>query len=252
VTIDENGNEVLAANQPWYEAFTFLSDETPENSSVLSWWDFGYWFQSRGHRPSIADGGHTGGKHVQTDYQVAEWYVDDSANWDTYDMWMEERDVDYILMDYTLPGKYGAISKIASRGEEVVGMLQFTQQGVEPRGNESVYIFRNGQYEIWLPLTPDGILAGTPMFLVSQNGQYVQKSYINDVCTQNNGIIRAGEETPTIPGCVSVSDLGIYYIPPEAENSIFTNLMFMEGIGLPLEKVFDNQLVKIYKVNRGT
>ncbi len=252
VTIDEEGNEVLSANQPWYEAFTYLAEETPEDSSVLSWWDFGYWFQSRGQRPSIADGGHTGGSYVYTDYHVAEWYVDDSANWGNHEEWLEDRDVDYILMDYTLPGKYGAISKIASRGEEVVGMLQFTQQGMEPRGNESVYIFRNGQYEIWLPLTPDGSLSGTPMFLVSQNGQYVQKSYINDVCTQNNGIIKAGEETPSIPGCVSVSSLGIYYIPPEAEHSVFTNLMFMEGIGLPVEKVFDNQLVKIYKVNRGT
>ncbi len=249
VTIGENGEEVLSPNQPWYEAFTFLAEETPEDSSILSWWDFGYWFQVRGERPSIADGGHTGGQYKATDTQVASWYVDDSENWDSYKEWIEERDVDYILMDYTLPGKYGAISKIASGGEQVIGMLQFSQKGMEPSGNNSVYIFASGQYEVWLPLTPEGAISGTPMLLVSQNGQYFQKNYINDVCT-SSGIITVGSESPSIPGCVAVSDLGVYYIPPEAEHSIFTDLMFMEGSSSPVEKVFDNRLVKIYKVNR--
>jgi dolichyl-diphosphooligosaccharide--protein glycosyltransferase len=248
VTINENGEEVLAPNQPWYEAFDFLAKETPEGSSVLSWWDFGYWFQARGERPSIADGGNLGGVYSVTDQEIATWFVDDTENWDNYITWLrEERDSDYILMDYTLPGKYGAISKIASRGEQIVGFLQFNQKGIEPRGNESVYIFSGGPYEIWLPLDDQGNLAGTPMFLVLQNGQYVQKSYINDVCTKS-GIIRAGNQTPAIPGCISISDLGINYVPPEAENSIFTSLMFMEGTGLPVEKVFDNKLVKIYRI----
>ena len=96
ITIDENGNEVMAANQPWYEAFTYLANETPVGSSVLSWWDFGYWFQVRGERPSIADGGHTGGKYLLTDQEVAHWYVDDSANWENYTAWLNESDVDYI------------------------------------------------------------------------------------------------------------------------------------------------------------
>jgi dolichyl-diphosphooligosaccharide--protein glycosyltransferase len=249
VTIDENGEEVLAPNQPWYEAFTFLANETPEGSSILSWWDFGYWFQARGKRPSIADGGNLGSIYGATDREIARWFTDDVGNWGNHTTWLrDDRGVDYILMDYSLPGKYGAISKIASDGEQIVGFLQFSQKGIEPRGNESIYIFSNGPYEIWLPLTQDGNLAGTPMFLVLQNGQYFQKSYINDVCTRS-GIIRAGEESPSLPGCVSISDLGIYYAPPEAKDTIFTSLMFMEGTGLPVEKVFDNQLVKIYKVN---
>jgi dolichyl-diphosphooligosaccharide--protein glycosyltransferase len=264
VTIGENGEEILAPNQPWYEAFTYLANETPQGSSILSWWDFGYWFQVRGERPSIADGGNLGGDYGRTDREIARWFTDDVSNWGNHTEWlMEEREVDYILMDYTLPGKYGAISKIASDGEQIVGFLQFSQKGIEPRGNESVYIFSNGPvysenigayifYEIWLPLNQDGNLAGTPMFLIKRqdNDQYLQKSYINDVCTRS-GIIRAGDESPAIPGCVSISDLGIYYVPPEAENTIFTDLMFMEGTGLPVEKVFDNQLVKIYKVSYG-
>jgi dolichyl-diphosphooligosaccharide--protein glycosyltransferase len=262
ITIDEEGNEVMSANQPWYEAFRFLAEETPEGSSVLSWWDFGYWFQVRGERPSIADGGHTGGAYSRTDYEIADWYVDDADNWDSYKEWFKERDIDYILMDYTLPGKYGAISKIASDGEQVVGMLQFNQKGMEPTGgNQTIYIFQNGPvynenvgayvyYEIWLPLEDSGNLGGTPMFLIQRKdtGQYYQKSYINDVCTKS-GVIKYGNEDPSIPGCVAVSNLGVYYIPPEAEHSIFTSLMFMDAPGLPLNKVYDNTMVMIYEVD---
>ena len=55
-----------------------------------------------------------------------------------------------------------------------------------------------------------------------------------------------------MPGCVAISDLGVFYIPPEAEFSIFTDLMFMNGVeaGDHVEKVFDNKMVKIYKYNR--
>jgi hypothetical protein len=248
VTVDASGNDVMSSGQPWYEAMTFLADDTPENSSVLSWWDFGYWFQTRGDRPTVADGGHSGGAYRETDQEIADWYVDDYNNWGNYTDWLKERKVGYILMDYTLPGKYGAISKIASDGSTVVGMLQFTQKGVEPNGNDTVYVFANGQYEIWLPMNSQGSLSGTPMFLVSQNGQYVQRAYINDVCT-TQGIVTIGSEDQFIPGCVAISDLGIFYIPPEAEHTIFTDLMFMNGVNSPVEKVFDNQLIKIYKLD---
>ena len=97
-------------------------------------------------------------------------------------------------------------------------------------------------------MNPDGSLASSPMFLIQQNGQYVQKSYINEVCTKE-GIITAGNSEPGMPGCVTISDLGVFYIPPEASNSIFTNLMFMEGNGLPVTKVFDNKLVIIYSLD---
>jgi hypothetical protein len=38
-------------------------------------------------------------------------------------------------------------------------------------------------------------------------------------------------------------------VPAEIEHTIFNQLMFMQGYGLPVEKVFDNGAVQIYKVN---
>ena len=234
-------------NEYWGEAMNYMSEQTPENSSILSWWDFGYWFQTRGHRPSIADGGNINGT---VDEQIADWFVSPAANWTGWRWWMKAKKVDYILMDYTLPGKYGAISKIASRGKTISGMLQFQQSSVYPQQNKTIIEYKSGEYVVWLPISSDGNIAGAPIFMISREGQYFGRSYVNDLCTKA-GIIRleTQEGENTMPGCITISSLGLYYVPPEAEFTVFTNLMFMDGYGNPdVKKVFDNQLIKIYKL----
>jgi len=234
-------------NQYWKEAMNFLSEKTPVNSSVLSWWDFGYWFQTRGHRPSIADGGNNNGT---VNVQIAQWFMDDSTNWTRHRSWLIGKDVKYILMDYTLPGKYGAITKVGTFDRQIVGMLQFQQTGSYPQQNKTIIEFKAGQYTVWLPLNNDGTINSPSIFMISKDDQYYGRSYITDLCT-TNGILRfsAPENSNILPGCVALSGFGVFYIPPEAENTIFTNLMFMDGYGIPdLKKVFDNQLIKIYKV----
>jgi len=230
-------------NQYWKESMNFLATETPENSNILSWWDFGYWFQTRGQRPTLTDGGF-GERHT-----VSYWFTAHYQNWTDYEPWLKDKyGVDYILMDYTLPAKYGAISKISSAGEQVVGIMQFQQSQIYPQDNRTIFEFKSGPYAIWLPMDDGGnVIVGAPMLLVSQNDQYYSKAYINDICT-TDGITTVGQEQESIGGCVALTSFGVFYVPPEAEYTIFSNLMFMEGNGLPVEKVFDNQAIKIYKV----
>ena len=92
-----------------------------------------------------------------------------------------------------------------------------------------------------------GELKGTPMLLVSENDQFYSKVYINDICS-TSGINTVGLEQQSIGGCVAFTNFGIFYVPQEAEHTIFSVLMFMDGKGLPVEKVYDNQAIKIYKV----
>ncbi len=234
-------------NQYWDESMTFMKENTAANASILSWWDFGYWFQTRGERPSIADGGNINGT---VNHQIAEWYIDRSDNWTSYRQWMKSKQVDYILMDYTLPGKYGAISKIGTHGKTVIGMLQMQYTGEYPQENKTIAEFKSGQYVVWLPMGSGGNVVGAPLFMITDGEQYLGRSYIQDMCT-TNGIIRipVEDESNIIPGCVTITSYGLFYIPPEAEFSIFTDLMFMDGYGIPdVEKVFDNQLIKIYRL----
>ena len=235
-------------NSYWRGSMDYMAEETPINASILSWWDFGYWFQMRGQRPSTADGGNL---NASVNEQIADWYVSNSDNWTDYRGWLNGKDVSYILMDYTLPGKYGAISKIASRGKTVVGMLQFQQTGVYPQANKTIIEYKAGQYTIWLPVRDDGNIAGPPIFMISQGDQYLGRTYITDLCS-TSGIIKLPppENGDTMPGCITITAYGLFYVPVEAEFSIFTNLMFMDGYGIPdVEKVYDNKLIRIYKLD---
>ena len=229
-------------NKYWEQAMDFLAEETPENSNILSWWDFGYWFQTRGERPSLTDGGF--GKR----YDVAIWYIADSKNWTDFEPWLKDTyGIDYILMDYSLPGKYGAISKIGTQAENIVGIMQFNPSQILSQGDVTIQEFKAGAYTLWIPQTSSGELASPPMLLISQNGQYQSKAYINELCT-DSGIVRVGDEPQSIGGCVAITGFGVFYVPEEAENTIFSSLMFMEGYDLPVEKVFDNQAIQIFKV----
>lgn len=246
VEYKEDGTYELAENQPWYQAMDYLAKQTPEDSSVLSWWDFGYWFQTRGQRPSVSDGGGVGPRET-----IADWFVDRPENWnDHIDPLLRKHNVTHILMDYTLPGKYGAISKIAYEGKAIYGYMEFPRQPTQiyPKENKTVYEFSNGPYVLWVPLDDTGNLVDTPMLLQSQGGQFVGRVYINDLCT-TNGILHTGDREPSIKGCIAITPYKIYFVPPEVEFTIFNSLMLMDGYGLPVTKVFDNYLIRIYEVN---
>ncbi|MBI4173928.1 MAG: glycosyltransferase family 39 protein [Candidatus Aenigmarchaeota archaeon] len=248
VKLDANGNQILAQGQPWYAAMDFLAQQ-PANSNVLSWWDFGYWFQTRGKQPSVSDGGY-GPRH-----EIADWFTDRPENWSAYLPWLRDKyKVSYIFMDYTLPSKYGAISAIHLRGDpNIQQVLQVQQSRQFQRGNTTVVEFccistSQAQFVIWLPIDQQGGIAGQPQVLGRLGEQqYVPSGYLNEVCTPN-GIVQAGNQSQDIGGCLSVSSFGVFYVPETVENTIFTSLMFMDGAGLPVKKEFDNQLIKIYKV----
>ena len=39
----------------WKDALEWMKNNTPENSVIASWWDYGYWIQSLGERATISD-----------------------------------------------------------------------------------------------------------------------------------------------------------------------------------------------------
>jgi asparagine N-glycosylation enzyme membrane subunit Stt3 len=247
VTIEEDGSLTLAANQPWYDALNFMNDYGFNESNnieyppvILTWWDFGYWFQTRAHIATAADGGAAGDRSG-----IAYWFTSDVSEWSEWEEWLKNQKIDFILMDYTLPGKFGAISKIASEGETIYGFIQFQQKGVQPNGNQTIVIFGAGQYEVWIPMQ-DQAISGSPMLLIQQNGQYLQRNYLNEVCTAD-GIIRVSNRDDAIPGCVALTNIGVFFIPPEVKDMVFTDLMFMNGARLPVTKLYDTGYVTIYR-----
>jgi asparagine N-glycosylation enzyme membrane subunit Stt3 len=87
-------------NSNWQNAMNYLKTNTSEDAAILSWWDYGYWFQTGGERASIADGGN---QNSTVDEIIAKRMI--SSNVSYFIPLLEQYKVDYVIVDYTLIGK---------------------------------------------------------------------------------------------------------------------------------------------------
>jgi len=41
----------------WLQALSWISQNTPANAKIISWWDYGYWISVMGNRTTFIDNG---------------------------------------------------------------------------------------------------------------------------------------------------------------------------------------------------
>ena len=98
----------------------WVRENTNEGDVFAHWWDYGYWVQYLGQRPTISDGGHFQGFK---DHFVGR-YLLTTPKPETALSLMKSNNVSYLLIDPTDLGKYGAYSKI---GSDEKGIDRFSQ-----------------------------------------------------------------------------------------------------------------------------
>ena len=54
-SIANGGTSYRITTNDWIDALNWMSKNTPKDSVVASWWDYGYWITSLGNRTSLAD-----------------------------------------------------------------------------------------------------------------------------------------------------------------------------------------------------
>ena len=103
-----------SANLQWQKAMSWVRENTQENVIFVSWWDYGYWIQYLGQRPTLADGGQFQGgakTHMIGRYVLTTPFPEFALSF------MKSNNVSYLLIDPTDIGKYSAYSKIGSDKE---------------------------------------------------------------------------------------------------------------------------------------
>lgn len=267
-------------SQAWDPALEYIENETPEGSVVLSWWDYGYWFESIGQRASVADGGNLGyySDSGPVNYRLAEFLT--SSNPENHTDFLEKHSVDYIALDRSMIGKYSAVSQIARRSNENFSSMQtlstpqpinaYLQQPEDSR----VVEFRSQQ---------SGLSALAPIDVGGQqnNGTVTNLSInINEPVTLRSGsqtlkinckLTDQGQvtlgntsERRTIPYCVaerpaptfeqaarSGAGAGLVLVPQEIADSTLVRLYLMDGYNIDfVEKVELNRFeyVKMWNV----
>ena len=178
----------------WDQSLDYMESEAPEGSVVMSWWDYGYHFQSIGRTASVADGGNAGyytnGSVRATNMPLADWLTsDDPMNREGIDTFLQQHSVDFIVLDNTMIGKYSAVSTISNGatnlpGEEsgqVQGMQSIStpnniQDVISQSGNTTTVTYSSGRSvsilaDIELTNTSADLAESAPTFIQRRGGQ---------------------------------------------------------------------------------
>ncbi|MBU1501372.1 MAG: hypothetical protein KJ905_01180 [Nanoarchaeota archaeon] len=111
VTVQEAKTKVPSIyTQQWQKAMSWVRDNTPIDSIFVHWWDYGYWVQTLGERPTLTDGGHPSFAFT---YESARYILTTSQPETALSM-MKSLNISYLLIDSTDAGKYPAYSRIGS------------------------------------------------------------------------------------------------------------------------------------------
>lgn len=137
----------------WIDALTWLKTNTPEDSKVMAWWDYGYWIQTVGNRTTYMDNG----------AYLSDRIVD-NANLltDTPKMSLErlqEKDVDYVLV-YIAGENRGGYVRLGF-GDDVAKMYWIlkigerdTTQYIDRYNQLNEKFYRETMYGSMIPFVP--------------------------------------------------------------------------------------------------
>jgi asparagine N-glycosylation enzyme membrane subunit Stt3 len=132
-------------HQQWQKAMQWVRENTPQGSIFVHWWDYGYWVQTLGERPTVVDGGHPIGFW---DHLVGRYILTAPAPEITLSM-MKTENASYLLIDSSDIGKYTAFSKIGSdkNGEDRYSQIPtFTVDPAQTKetSNKTIKVYTGG------------------------------------------------------------------------------------------------------------
>ncbi len=252
-----------SAGLQWQSAMSWVRENTILGSIFVHWWDYGYWIQYLGERPTITDGGHA---VPYWDHLIGR-YLLTTPDPETALSFMKSHNVSYLLIDPTDLGKYGAYGIIGSdeinqdRFSQIPTMILDPNQIQETSDKEIRFyqggtmvdediIYEQDGQEIFLPANKAAI-AGTILEFSENNGKFsfnrpsvvfvynnqqiiipIRYVYFRGELFDMGGGLDAVIRTlpsasQTGPG-IQIDDLGsVIYLSPRVSKSLFAQLYLM-------------------------
>ena len=91
-TIFTGGTNYLLSTNDWLDTLDWIKNNTPENSIIGSWWDYGYWIQTIADRTTTIDNATLNGRTIK---EFAAMYL--STPDDAYVL-LKEMNIDYLVV----------------------------------------------------------------------------------------------------------------------------------------------------------
>ena len=178
----------------WIDTFDWISENTPKESVIASWWDYGYWITTLGERTSLADNATINSTRIATLAQML------MSNEEEGIKIAKDLESDYILLYVVadrLPGNDGTnFYTLGSGGDESkkqwfmrIGGFDESQyverDGFTPTG----YFWNNTLLGKLIPFTPVSYASISNGGITGMSPEYVPGSigfYLKDIKYPNN------------------------------------------------------------------
>lgn len=254
-------------NSAWYDSLDYMREETPENSVVLSWWDYGYWFESIGRRAAVADGGNLGyyAEGRKINYPLADYLA--AENPENTTEFLEKHSVDYVVLDSSMIGKYSAVSQIHNRdNSDFNSMLTLSTNGglqnsATQRGNETIVTFSSRVGNLFVPYNIDQQsgeinVSSAPTLETNRGRAEIGCMLTEDGretfnTSSSSPYCMANHPFYSIPRATQGGNAQAVLVPKEIADSILVRLYLMDGYGVDYtEKIPEasNGYVKMWSV----
>jgi dolichyl-diphosphooligosaccharide--protein glycosyltransferase len=171
-----NGGTTYPPSNDWIETLEWIKTNTPEDSVVVSWWDYGYWITTLAERTTVIDNATVSTWQIQ---KVAEIFMStpDEA-WNLLTAW----DADYVVV-------YVAAQKLTGDGDSLYVLNGGGDESKKP------WFMSIGNVELSKYLESDG-KTGTDYFwnetLLGKMIPYTIAIYYNEVSQQSSEIFQNG------------------------------------------------------------
>lgn len=250
----------------WQNAMAWVRNNTAEGSIFAHWWDYGYWVQTGGDRPTFSDGGHSAGDFGD---HIVGRYVLTTPDPNSAKSFLKSNNISYLLIDPTDIGKYAAFSSIGT-GRDVddrtawIATLTSTPSNVQETKNGSIRVYQGGTVldddlvyndgsgDVFLPMGKAGIGAITleKINVLSDNQTYVAYSQPVGIYVYNNKQYRWPIRYLYQSGTLKDFGTGInatVYVYPSVYSSGAGQQFDIEGGAMYLsERTKDSLVAKLY------
>ena len=132
----------------WLDTLNYLRVDTPDNSVVMAWWDYGYWITAIGNKTTLADNGTVNSTKIG---DIGRAFM--STETDSLDF-MKTHDVDYVVVftsfgtdgqstdlydaGYGDEGKWRWMAKIGGLNDTLYGTYNLGRDWIDANSNNQV------------------------------------------------------------------------------------------------------------------